>query len=283
MKQDIFWTSSKARLKRLHINNRENYNWLFLPGGPGLGSESLRDLTDMLSLPGAMWAVDLPGDGSNLTENDSESFSKWSNGLIEAVNALDNVILVAHSSGGMFALATPELEKDLLGLVLMDSAPSADWQNIFSDYVKKHPIPETERLQQLYENNPSNALLKALTIVCAPYFSIKENREKVTLLLDSLPFNYKSHLWAEMHFDKTYQALWIPQTIPTLIFSGDNDHITPLTLFSQSKEFQRNNIMIREIKNASHFPWIDQPEVIQALFTAFLDQFSRDCRQINPY
>ncbi len=272
MKQDIFWTPSKARLKRLDVNNRENYNWLFLPGGPGLGSESLRDLTGMLSLPGTIWSVDLPGDGSNFTENDGESFSKWSNGLIEAVNALDKVILVAHSSGGMFALATPELEKNLLGLVLMDSAPNANWQNAFAIYVKTHPIPEAERLQDLYESNPSNPLLKALTITCAPYLSMKENREKMILLLDSLPFNYRSHLWAEMHFDKTYQALWVPQTIPTLIFAGDNDHITPLNLFSQSKEFQRNNIMIREIKNASHFPWIDQPEIVRELFATFLEQ-----------
>ncbi|MFF7228150.1 hypothetical protein SAMN06272775_6268 [Streptomyces sp. 2323.1] len=40
-------------------------NWLFVPGGPGLGSESLLGLVAAAQVPGAAWLVDLPGDGSN--------------------------------------------------------------------------------------------------------------------------------------------------------------------------------------------------------------------------
>ncbi|EUA07894.1 hypothetical protein I545_6382 [Mycobacterium kansasii 662] len=41
-------------------------NWLFLPGGPGIGSESLHELVDTVDVPGCSWMVDLPGDGSNV-------------------------------------------------------------------------------------------------------------------------------------------------------------------------------------------------------------------------
>lgn len=269
MNQNLIWTQSKARLKRLHRNSNAKYNWLFLPGGPGLGSESLHNLTEILCLPGTLWDLDLPGDGSNNTEDDEESFSNWSNALIEATSKLDNVILVAHSSGGMFALATPELENNLLGLVLMNSAPNARWQDLFMEYVKNHPLAEAEKLQEKYEKNPSNDLLRELTIACAPYFSTSKSLDKIIKMLTLLPFNYKTHRWSENNFDRTYQAKWIPETIPTLIFSGDHDPITPLLLFSQTQEFQRQNIWIREIKNASHFPWIDNPEQVKQVFVAY--------------
>lgn len=269
MKQNLIWTKSKARLKQLHTNNNKNYNWLFLPGGPGLGSESLSSLTEMLHLPGTMWHVDFPGDGSNTSEDESVNFSNWHESLIEATNELNNIILVAHSSGGMFALAAPELEENLIGLVLMDSAPNAGWQKFFMEYVKEHPLSEAEELQKIYQENPSNDVLKKLTLACAPYFSTSKNLEKIITMLNSLPFNYKSHRWAKKNFDPTYEAKWVPQKIPTMILAGDQDHITPLNLFSESREFQRKNILIREIKNASHFPWIDNPEQVKQLFAEY--------------
>ena len=266
-------TKSQARLQLVHKTKSDtHYNWLFLPGGPGLGSESLNGLATLANLPGSSWHLDLPGDGSNTTGDDANAFSHWSEALIEAASEFEKVILVAHSSGGMFALATPELEKIISGLVLMDSAPSAAWQNDFSKYVHNHPLPEAERLQTLYDKNPSNDILKKLTIACAPYFSRPESLQKITALMQSLPFNYQSHLWAAQHFDATYTAKWAPQTIPTLIFAGDQDPITPLKLFIKSEPFQRKNITIEFIKNASHFPWIDNPKAVATLLTTFYGQ-----------
>lgn len=69
MKENLIWTKSKARLKLVHQDHNEKYNWLFLPGGPGLGSESLCNLIEILPLPGAIWYLYLPGDGSNNTED----------------------------------------------------------------------------------------------------------------------------------------------------------------------------------------------------------------------
>jgi len=266
MSKTSLWTYSRARLQLIKSNSH-HYNWLFLPGGPGLGSESLKGLTEILDLPGNTWHVDFPGDGSNTTEDDALAFSCWSQALIEVVSALPNVVLVAHSSGGMFALATPELEAKLCGLVLMDSAPNASWQQAFNEYINEHPISDIEALQQLYINNPSNEALKKLTIASTPYFSTDHCAQQMKLLMEHLPFNYKSHLWAAKYFDDTYQAQWIPHT--ALIFAGEHDHITPLSLFTESREFQRENILIREIKNGSHFPWYENPEQVRAVFEEF--------------
>ncbi len=265
----VYRTASKARLKYIRSNDMGQFHWLFLPGGPGLGSESLSGLVNVLKLPGTMWYADLPGDGSNITEDNTEDFSRWSDGLIELVTEFDNVILVAHSSGGFFALATPELENELDGLVLMDSAPDASWQEEFYKYVNNNPIAEAQQLQQLYHDEPSNIALKNLTIACAPYFSRSETLVRIRNLLNELPFNYETHLWAENNFDKTYQARWVPKYIPTMIFSGFDDHITPIELFVNHAEFQRDNIQIYTVNNASHFPWIDNPAQVKKLFSSY--------------
>lgn len=273
MNEIYLWTKSKARLQLARANPGKNYNWLFLPGGPGLGSESLRGLIDILNLPGNVWNLDLSGDGSNITENDAEYFAQWRKALIEATSALPNVILVAHSSGGMFALSTPALEKNIIGLVLMGSAPNTSWQAHFAEYVKEHPLPETEKLQTLYEKIPSNETLKKLTITSAPYISTNSSFQQIVSLLEHLPFNYKTHSWAEKNFHDTYQAKWIPKALPTLIFSGDQDHITPLKLFTEEESFKRNNILIQEIKDASHFPWYDNPTQIKKIFEKFCQNY----------
>lgn len=262
-------TPSKARLVLIRRNTERKYNWLFLPGGPGLGSESLQDLTDILHLPGSMWYVDFPDDGSNIAEHGDRHFADWRKALFEATSQFDNVILVAHSSGGMFALSAPEIEKNLIGLVLMASSPDAGWQQSFQEYVKQHPLPDADKLQQVYDANPTDDVLKRLTIVCAPYFSTSHGMDNIRSRLEQLPFNHVSHVWARDHFDDTYQSKWVPQTIPTLIFTGDQDYLTPLKLFRQAPAFQRNNIYIREIKDAAHFPWIENPESVRQVFAEF--------------
>lgn len=225
------WTHLKARLRLISSTAGANFNWLFLPGGPGLGSESLQTLTRILTLPGKTWHVDLPGDGSNHTSNDTESFSQWSQALVEVVDTLNNVILVAHSTGGMYVLATPKLEKKILGLILMDSAPNASWQNELVRYIQFHPTKETKKFQEQYFKKPSNLLLKKITLASAPYAFTKKGLQAGVLLLKKLPFNYKTYEWSAKYFDPKYKARWIPKNLPTLILAGEKDRITPLNFF----------------------------------------------------
>lgn len=275
MQKSPLWTHLKARLQLIRITPSANFNWLFLAGGPGLGSESLQPLTELLHLPGAMWNLDLPGDGSNLTEDDVSHFSKWSEALVEAVDALDNVILVAHSTGGMYVQATKALENKLSGLVLMDSAPDASWQQFFAETVKNNPIPDAERLQKIYTENPNNAVLKQLTLLSIPYLFTEKGLKKDISFLDSLPYNFRSCDWSGQHFDTTYKATWIPKKLPTLIFAGEKDAITPLYLFVEQDDYHSPNILIRTIQEAGHFPWIENPEGVVAVFEEYCQKLQK--------
>lgn len=269
MLKSVLWTESGARLQLVLGSGGTNVNWLFLPGGPGLGSESLLPLLKILKLQGSLWLLDLPGDGSNTTSDNFESFSKWSIALIEAVSQFDHVILVAHSTGGMYALSVPELESSLEGLVLLDSAPSAGWQAFFAEIVRDFPIPDLEFLQETYEKNPNNQTLKELTLASAPYLFTQRGQASGIELLRSLPYNYITCQWSEKHFDRTYQAKWVPKTIPTLILAGEMDLVTPLKLFQNDKRFSRENIIFKSIKEAGHFPWIENPKEVAEAFNEY--------------
>ncbi len=266
MLKDSILTPSGARLQFVRRSERENPHWLFLPGGPGLGSESLTQLLNLLKLPGTMWRLDLPGDGSNSTSNNYEAFSHWSTALIEAAGQFKHVILVAHSTGGMYVLSTPELEELLEGLVLLDSAPDAGWQTSFEKVVKRFPIPALETLQEKYKKDPGNQTLKELTIASAPYLFTKEGLAAGIKMLSSLIYSDGAYRWSAEHFDRTYRAKWIPQAIPTMILGGERDLITPLRLFAEAAQFHRHHIEIKSIKNAGHFPWIENPADVAAAF-----------------
>jgi len=270
MVKSLFWTPSGARLQLFRGSEGSPLNWLFLPGGPGLGSESLLPLLNTLELSGSLWQLDLPGDGSNTTANDYDSFSRWPTALIEAVSAFKHVVLVAHSTGGMFALSVPEIEGLLSGLVLLDSAPDAGWQASFTKQTLQCPIPGLGALQEQYRAAPSSSTLKTVTVASAPYLFTEKGMTKGIAMLNSLPYNCGAHAWAEEHFDSTYHTKWIPQTIPTLLLSGEEDQITPLQLFIDKKKFHRDNISFRSIQKAGHFPWIDNPQAVIAAFNKYV-------------
>ncbi len=272
MIKNCLWTASGARLQSSQIAEKNNYNWLFLPGGPGLGSESLSSLLEILQLPGTMWSLDLPGDGSNTTLDNRAAFRYWSSAFIEAVGKFKNVILVAHSTGGMYALSTPEIENLLTGLILLDSAPDARWQASFEQILKTHPIPALNALQKRYREHPSDEVLKELTIASSPFLFTKKGMEEGMKMLKSLPYNYEICQWSEEHFDQTYEAKWAPQKISTLILSGDHDLITPLKGFSDDKRFCRDNIELKSIKDAGHFPWLDNPTDVATIFREYCSQ-----------
>lgn len=265
----LLWTASKARLQLIKNNGDGAHNWLLLPGGPGLGSESLYPLTHLLPLPGKFWHLDLPGDGSNLLPQQNFAFAHWQMALIEAVSMLENVILVAHSTGGMYVLATPPLEALLTGLVLMDSAPNASWQQSFMQYVDQHPLPAVKRAEKLFLQNPNDDTLKKLTLASLPYLFTPKGLQQDLSFFNDLPINYAVCDWSAQHFDTTYVANWFPKKIPTLLFAGTQDHLTPLRLFKEHQDFQGHNIMQREISHAGHYPWIENPEGVIAVFEEF--------------
>jgi pimeloyl-ACP methyl ester carboxylesterase len=268
---DYLWTAAGGRLK--YLKDNEAVNWLFLPGGPGLGSEAIAGLSSILQdkIPGLFWLLDLPGDGSNRL--DDKNISNWRSSIREAVQALGQVILVAHSTPGMYVQTMPELEEHLKGLVLIGSAPDASWQKTFAAYAKEKTTAAIITAEKNYQKHPSDDHLRQVLMAAAGYCFVNEqslNQGKA--LFASIPVNFAAHEQAAQMFDaEHYQATWIPKQLPTLIMAGAEDFITPLSHFKNNPIYQRKNIMMREVDAAGHYPWFENPKEVLSGFKDFLE------------
>jgi len=268
------WTRSGVRL-RLAAAAAGRWNRLFVPGGPGLGSPSLRGLVEAVRVPGSAWLVDLPGDGSNRGLPDTgDPYAQWPDVLLEAAQALDDVVMVGHSTGGMFMLSVPELEAHLAGMALVSSAPNAGWRTAFARYAQDHPIPAVDTAAERYAEHPDDRTLRALTPAAAPWNFSDPALARGRSLLAGLDHNHDAEAWADARFHDTYQARWSPQTVPTLIVSGAQDHVVTQHLWRDEPAFARPNILHRRIEGAAHHPWLENPEAVRAAFTDLTDHLT---------
>lgn len=266
---DIQWTPSGVRMRAV-VRRGGNLNWLFLPGGPGIGSESLQELVDAIEVPGTAWLVDLPGDGSNTSQSSiaADPYASWPTVLLEAAAAVANPIYVGHSTGGMYLLSTPALERLLVGMVLISTAPDGNWRSAFQVMCERNPLPAVAEATGRYEQAPTNDNLTAVAVAAAPWNFAAGTVAVGAELLARMPYNGSAVAWSDDNFDNTYQSTWWPSAIPTLIVSGSDDRIVTQTSWSESR-FSGPNVVHRTVDGGAHFPWIEQPDAVRAAFSEF--------------
>lgn len=263
---ETFYTVSGIRLRR-HSRKSGDLNWLLLPGGPGIGSESLIDLADCVDVPGSIWLVDLPGDGSNRSPSGApaDPYSCWPDVLVEAAKALPNVVFAGHSTGGMYLLATPELEKHIIGLVLIDTAPDASWHERFVEMTQLHPLPAVLDASSAYEADRRDENIAAIVVASAEWNFAAAGVERGRELLSGMPYNGAAIDWSEANFDHVYQSKWWPHSVPVLVLGGEEDRIVWQGSWRNPK-FHTTNATFRTIKGGGHFPWVENPTSVSAAF-----------------
>jgi pimeloyl-ACP methyl ester carboxylesterase len=258
------FTPSGVRM-RLHSRREGTLNWLFLPGGPGIGSESLFELAAALDVPGSLWMVDLPGDGSNLAPPGTDPYAKWPGVLLEAAQAMPHVVFTGHSTGGMYLLNTPALADRVAGLALLSTAPDAAWRSHYLATTKAHPLAAFDAALRAYEADRSNETLRDLTAASAEWNFPPASMEAGRALLRRMPYNLDAVEWSDAHFDNDYVSSWWPSDLPVLIAAGAEDRIVGQSGWDDPK-FGGANVIRRRIPGAGHFPWIDNPQAVRAAF-----------------
>lgn len=265
------WTPSGVRLRR-RTRRPGPLSWLFLPGGPGIGSESLHELVDSAELPGTTWMVDLPGDGSNTDAPGApaDPYALWPQVLLEAVDAVPNPVYVGHSTGGEYLLSTPDLEIRLAGLVLVSTAPDSSWMPAFAAMTERHPLPAVAAATETYEKDPTDSHLAAIAVASAPWNFGPDTVDTGRELLSRMPYNGPAVAWSEKNFDHTYAATWWPSTLPTLIISGADDRIVDQHLWDDPR-FRGPNVTHALIEGGGHFCWIEDPAAVRQVLQEFAD------------
>lgn len=264
-----FYDSNHTRYELYSSNGAESYNWLFLPGGPGADSSYLHSLVDTLDLPGNVWLIDLPGNGSNIDATDSENFDKWFEIFLAVIQKFDDPILVGHSFGGMFPLLFPELEDKLKGFIILNSSPSL-WLEEAVEYSRQFDLPDLSEEMADFTQHPSQQTFEVALDACMPYYFPKETLKKGRELLLQIPFQYLPAVWWQKKaIELNFSAKWVPQKVPTLIVGSKYDCICPYTLFKKDERFQRSNIEFLFLENAGHCGWLESPQEMKAGFKNF--------------
>lgn len=261
------WTDDGTRLEKISTHGTTPYNWLFLPGGPGIGSEYFHALTPSLKLPGTTWHLDLPGSGSNARHaSEVYDFKTWTTCLLNTLKAFENVILVGHCFGAMLPLSCLEMEKQpLKGFVIMNASPE-EWRSACREMGKLHQLPPLKPHLKYFLENPSDAAFKELMQQAVPYLFTDRMHAAGLVLFNSTPLTHQPYHWGQVQFFNDYQTRWVP-TVPTIILGGEKDYTTPLSLFREDGRFNKHPMLIKEIAGGSHFPWLENmPAVIKAFY-----------------
>ncbi|STX27987.1 hydrolases or acyltransferases (alpha/beta hydrolase superfamily) [Legionella beliardensis] len=265
---NYFYDENQVRFNLLSTRGKESINWLFFPGGPGVDSSYLFDLVNLLNLPGNVWLIDLPGNGSHGVNY--ENFDKWLDIFLPTVQKFANPVLVGHSFGGMLPLLYPELETILAGLVILNSAPGL-WLEAAVKKANELNLPDLSLEMQTFTENPTQETFNQALAACMPYYFPKESLVIGQEKLLNVPINFMSAVWWQRKaFATNFNAKWIPNSVPTLIVSAEFDAICPAALFMEDKRFERLNISKHYIEKAGHLPWLEKPNEINHLFENFL-------------
>ncbi|MES2215557.1 MAG: alpha/beta hydrolase [Pseudomonadota bacterium] len=262
-----FYDENNVRYTLVSTNGGKSINWLFIPGGPGFDSSSFNSLTDILKLQGNVWLIDFPGNGSHTLKKDG--FDDWFKLVVPTVKRFQNPVIVGASFGAMMPLLTPELENILSGFVILNSAPCI-WFEEAGKRAKELNLPSFEKEMTEFVNKPNQATFNKALNACMPYYFAPHSLEQGRKLVGNVPFAIEPAMWWMKKVGEiAYNATWVPESVSTLIVGAEFDAMTPLSCFQKDARFKRKNIDIVFIKNAGHFPWIEQPKEVKRLFDKF--------------
>jgi pimeloyl-ACP methyl ester carboxylesterase len=275
---DYFFDEHLTRYQLVKSNRGKlNYNWLFLPGGPGIDSSYLQELIYNLDIEGNCWFIDFVLNGNNCLKDNNKNTSSlcqnWGYYFLQAISNFENPILVGHSFGGYFPLFFPELESVLKGLVILSAAPTAPLPpaNLepFEQCAKENKLPERVESFSQFLNNPTKKAATNCYLSTVPYAFTKEYLKQGIALIEQLAMSVEVSHWWLTEGAKQYTTIrWIPKEVPSLILGGTHDFVTPFSGFENDKRFHRKNIKLVSLPDAGHFPWVEQPHLISEVFNS---------------
>lgn len=269
--KNCFYDPSNVRYELVKTGEGKPYNWLFLPGGPGVNSCYFHRLIDILKLPGNIWFVDLPGNGDNIEGIPSNyNYDQWMDLFLPTITRFENPIIVGHSFGGMFPLLFPELEKYLKGFVILNATPGL-WHEEAVSYAKQFNHPDYTGEMIKFMQNPNTERFKAAIGACMPYYFPKESLEEGRAYLAPVTIQYPPAMWWQQKaVEINFSPQWIPEKVPTLIIGGKYDCICPFIMFQKDHRFHRPNIQMHYFEDTGHLGWVENPQAIRNAFDHFI-------------
>ncbi|MFA8450666.1 MAG: alpha/beta fold hydrolase [Bacteroidales bacterium] len=262
----VYYSPTKVRLKKLYQAD-SSLNLIIIPGDPGLGSEYLLDFASSCMANFNIWLVDFPGCG-NYLKFEKTNYSQYTSYIMEAAQYIEGEkIFMGHSYGAMLLMNSSEVSSIADAIILM-SATSMDMVKQEIDAAMFYR--DLKSLVFSYQLSPSDESFKNMVIsLCSNFFSYKTSG-KGTRMISNNSFSHKSFDYFINDFFRNYTIRY-KFDLPTLIIGGEKDEITPISLFKKSHQFSLDNIQIKEVRGAFHYPWIENPRETRKNIVEFVN------------
>ena len=241
---------------------------IFFLGGPGLSWHCFERLINSLEIDCSIYGIIY----NQVSSTESTYFDEMRFELILLLQTIPNPILVTHSFSSMFVLSLRRLPS-LKGLVLISPAIDNTYLIDLPQRIKAYTTFDGTEIAAHFWMNPSDISYAEYFKELLPFYFRPNYLEEGLFMLNQCNFSHIPYLLCIQHFFPTFTQSY-PSEVPTLIISGDDDHICPPNLFKDSFILKGNNVKLKIIPNAGHFPWIDSLDATLVTLSVWHDTLS---------
>ncbi|MGZ3626305.1 MAG: alpha/beta fold hydrolase [Ktedonobacteraceae bacterium] len=240
---------------------------LFMHGGSGLDHTYFRPWLDTLSDQAQLIYYDQLGQGRSTRPESYEdiSMSTWADeaDALRASLGFDRIILLGHSFGGFIAQEYALRHGDHLdGLILCDTAPVLDYQDVIMANAQSRGTPEQVQavIAGLSAPVADDASFQQLWTTILPLYFNTYDPEVAKQMDDATQYSAQGFNQGMGVCLPTFNVLSRlgEITVPTLVMAGRHDWITPPAQAAERLHAQLPNAKLVIFEDSGHFPFIEE-------------------------
>jgi pimeloyl-ACP methyl ester carboxylesterase len=251
-----------------YINEHSKTNLVFIPGGPGLSSISFEKLIP-LKEKYSLFFLDPMGTTTEL--NDNHGYEILLDEVKDAIKDLANVVLCAHSFGGIQAIdITANNYQNIKGLIVIGSPVSSSAFASLGERFEKGITDKHIEISKKLENQPTDEIYKEWFYIYRNFYFHPDHADQciATITDDSVCVKSYSEAIAESATKEDRLHKLRSVDIPKLFITGEDDLVMPPE--SAKDEAALGGFNLKIINNAGHFSHYEQPQQIIETIDNFL-------------
>ena len=240
---------------------------LLMHGGSGLDHTYFRPWLDTLSDQVQLIYYDQLGQGRSTRPESYEniSMSTWADeaDALRAFLGFDHIILLGHSFGGFIAQEYALRYGDHLdGLILCDTAPVLDYQDVIMANARSRGTPEQVQAVIAGLSSPvaDDASFQQLWNTILPLYFNTYDPAVAKQMDDATQYSAQGFNQGMGVCLPTFNVLSRlgEITVPTLVMAGRHDWITPPAQAAERLHAQLPNSELVIFEDSGHFPFIEE-------------------------
>lgn len=238
-------------VKITNFKNGKGPTWFLIPGGAGISPKYLEKLVTRCHLKGTVWSVELL-----YSAQKPDLITSWQNSILELSKLYPHSIFLGHSFGSMFLQSVPNLDASNSSFILIASSPHNNWQKYASKYWEKIDSKKSDHRETIYKNRKNSENFRLLCSSWADFYFLKGKMQYGETMLNKESYDFQLYEYANEHFIKNYRNQWSKWDKVTFV-TGEFDYVTPFEIFADFSFEEKTKPSLIKIKNAGHFPWIE--------------------------